>query len=98
MPVKGVVGGFLRREKECEKIVHEDTFCIYLRASVDTLLNHLSGEVTGRPLLNEASELRSRILELISLRSATYERTAHLTIDTDGKSIEDIAAEIISSI
>ena len=92
------LGGGAVMQEECERMVHDETFCIYLRASVGTLMEHLSGEASGRPLLNEASSLHSRILELMSLRSSTYERTAHLIIDTDGKSIEDIAEEIISSI
>ena len=91
-------------QEECERMVHEGTVCIYLKASVETLLSHLEGEAAGRPLLNnpsvmssevETSPLRNRILELMSLRSATYERTAHHIIDTDGKTVEDIATEII---
>ena len=91
-------------QEECERMVHEGTVCIYLKASVETLLSHLEGEAAGRPLLNntpvmssevETSPLRNRILDLMAKRSATYGRTAHHIIDTDGKSIEDIAAEII---
>ena len=91
-------------QEECEKIVHESTVCIYLKASVETLLSHLEGQAAGRPLLNdssavssnevETSPLRKRILELMSLRAATYERTAHHIIDTDNKTIQEIAAEI----
>ena len=44
----------------------------------------------------EESTTRNRITELMSLRSSTYEKTAHIIIDTDGKSIEAIASEIIS--
>ena len=93
----------------CEQIVHEETLCIYLKASADTLISHLEGQAAGRPLLKtaampsasvissevETSPLRKRILDLISLRAETYERTAHRIIDTDGHSIDDIAAEII---
>ena len=104
-----------------EDIVHEGTICIYLKASVDTLIEHLSGETAGRPLLNqspvvtndnssvmssnspsvmsnevETSPLRARILELMARRAASYERTAHIIIDTDGKTIEAVAAEIIT--
>lgn len=82
-------------QEECEKMVHEGTVCIYLKASIDTLLSHLEDQADGRPLLNSANSLRERILDLMAKRSATYERTAHHIIDTDGKSIEDIAAEII---
>ena len=106
------LGGGAVMQEECERMVHEGTVCIYLKASVETLLSHLEGEAAGRPLLNntpvmssevpsvmssevETSPLRNRILELMSLRSATYERTAHHIIDTDGKTIEGIASEII---
>ena len=99
-------------------IVHEGTMCIYLKAAVDTLLDHLTGETSGRPLLNDSSvgasadtdsnlvtlsntqtsALKGRILELMSLRAETYERTAHHIIDTDNRTVNDIALEIISQL
>ena len=90
----------------CAEIVHEKTLCVYLRASVDTLIEHLSGETEGRPMLNsgnsskgsESEALRNRIIELMSIRSATYENTAHIIIDIDGKDIEDICSEILASL
>ena len=90
-----------------EDIVHEGTICIYLKASVDTLIEHLTGETAGRPMLAqqsvmssevETSPLRTRILELMSLRAATYERTAHIIIDTDGKSVGEVASMIVQTI
>ena len=39
--------------------------------------------------------LRTRILSLMSLRASTYEQVAHLIIDTDDKSIDQLADEII---
>ena len=98
------LGGGAVMQEECERMVHEGTVCIYLKASVDTLLSHLEGEAAGRPLLNntpvmssevETYPLRNRIFNLMAKRSATYERTAHHIIDTDGKTVEDIATEII---
>jgi len=110
-------GGAVMRE-ECEERVHSGTFCIYLRASVETLVQRLTGEDSGRPLLSgadpgrsskpsvlsggptvmssevETSALRTRILELMRQRSETYERVAHLIIDTDGKTVGEIAEEI----
>jgi shikimate kinase len=86
------LGGGTVMTEECAKIVHEKTVCIYLRASVETLMEHLAGEVDNRPML--AGNLRTRIEELMSIRSATYEKTAHIMIDTDGKTIEEIAREI----
>ena len=86
------LGGGTVMTEECAKIVHEKTVCIYLRASVETLMDHLAGDVDNRPML--AGNLRTRIEELMSIRSATYEKTAHIMIDTDGKTIEEIAREI----
>ena len=34
-------------------LLHEKTVCIYLRATLDTLLARLEGETAGRPLLQE---------------------------------------------
>ena len=77
-----------------EETVHKDSTCIYLKTSVDELVNRLSTETSGRPLL-ASSDLRSRILELMSQRASTYERVAHLVIDTDGKKVGEIAEEIL---
>ena len=87
------LGGGAVMQAECEEMVHSGTLCIYLRASVETLVERLTGEDSGRPLL-KTSALRTRILELMRQRSETYERVAHLIVDTDGKSVGEIAEEI----
>ena len=133
VPVSAVValGGGTVMTKKCAEMVHEKTICIYLRASIETLVSHLEGESSGRPMLqgapldvissegdlqsegeadgrpmlsggchserpegDEGSALRSRIEDLMARRAATYEKTAHIIIDTDGKSISDICMEI----
>ena len=110
------LGGGAVMTPVCAELVHEKTVCIYLRASVETLLAHLSGEADKRPLLQNNTDqttsdchfdraerveksptLRQRIETLMSLRSSTYEKTAHIIIDTDGKSIDSICQEIIST-
>lgn len=88
----------------CAEMVHTQTLCIYLKASVDTLVSHLEGETEGRPMLasedgmSSSEALRRRITDLMTLRWATYEKTAHIIIDTDGKSIDRIAEEILNAI
>ena len=77
----------------CAEMVRERTLCVYLRASVETLVEHLAGVAAGRPMLADA-DLRTRIETLMQQRAATYEKTAHTIIDTDGKSIEGLACEI----
>ena len=118
-------GGAVMTEGSAE-MVHDRTICIYLKASVDTLMEHLTGETSGRPLLAATSlrgreqsankpvafcsetacgsrngpkrrgnPLQERITKLMRERSTTYERTAHHIIDTDGKTVDEIAQEII---
>ena len=104
------LGGGTVMTPECAEIVREQTLCIYLKASVETLVKHLSaGEAEGRPMLHggchserpegdEESALRTRIEGLMAIRSETYENTAHIVIDTDEKSVEEIATEIQNKI
>ena len=87
------LGGGTVMTPECAELVKEKTTCIYLKASIETLIRHLETEAPGRPML-QGDSLRSRIEELMSIRSETYETTAHITIETDGKSIEAVAEEI----
>ena len=88
------LGGGTVMTSKCAEIVHKGTICIYLRASVETLVSHLEGETANRPML-QGKSLRERISSLMAQRSATYEDTAHIIIDTNGKSIDEIAAEIL---
>ena len=96
------LGGGTVMTRECAEMVREKTTCIYLRASVETLAGRLADQADGRPLLagtslrgaQRRSNLQGRIEEMLALRSGTYEQTAHMVIDTDGKSIADIAMEI----
>ena len=106
------LGGGAVMTPECGKMVHEGTFCVYLRTSVDELVARLSGETAGRPLLNtngtechfnqaervEKSVMQERIASLLTQRSATYKKTAHIIIDTDCKTIADISSEILDII
>ena len=95
------LGGGTIMTAECADIIHNQTVCIYIRASVDTLTNHLEKEAEGRPMLKSSTDrnisLRGRIEELMDARAETYEKTAQIIIDSDGKEVDEIALEIISS-
>ena len=72
-------------------LLHEKTVCIYLRATIDTLLERLAGETADRPLADDA--MAARLAE----REPLYEKTAHVIIDTDGLSPDEVTDEIIIS-
>lgn len=88
------LGGGTVMRKECAEMVREKTMCVYLRATVETLVRNLDGESENRPMLSNEEPLNVRVAHLLALRSGTYEQTAHMVIDTDGKSVEEIAMEI----
>ena len=103
------LGGGTVMTKECEDMVKESSTCVYLRASLETLVRNLQNETEGRPMLaashdqespsqDKESQLRARIEDLMTKRSATYESTAHIIIDTDGKTIDCIAEAILSEL
>ena len=99
---------------DCAHMVQERTCCIYLRASLGTLVERLRNEAAGRPMLRTRTPdpgtepyptpadadiaLRERISSLLAQRSATYESVAHHIIDVDGLSVEDVARSILSTI
>ena len=72
-------------------LLHEKTVCIYLRATLDTLLARLDGETAGRPLADAS------LADRLASREPIYEKTAHVIIDTDGLSPDEVADEIIIS-
>jgi shikimate kinase len=72
-------------------LLRDKTVCIYLRATLDTLFARLAGETAGRPLADDA------LAERLASREPIYEETAHVTIDTDGLSPDEVADEIIIS-
>ena len=91
------LGGGTVTQERCAEMVKENTLCIYLRTSVDTLVERLTDEAAGRPLLASDSDLRTRIEDLMSKRASIYESTAHHIIDTDGLTIEALS-QLISRI
>ena len=72
-------------------LLHEKTVCIYLRATLDTLLARLAGETAGRPLADAS------LADRLASREPLYEKTAHVIVDTDGLSPDEVADEIIIS-
>ena len=108
------LGGGTVMTPDCAHMIQERTCCIYLRATVNTLVQRLRNEAAGRPMLRTRTPdpgtepcptpadadiaLRERISSLLAQRSAIYESVAHHIIDVDGLSVEDVARSILSTI
>lgn len=71
------------------KLLQEKTTCIYLQASLACIRERLAAHSGERPLADE--HLAGRFAE----RAHLYAEAAHVTVDTDGLTPEQIADEII---
>lgn len=88
-------GGLPVREKNRELLKRAGKV-VYLRTSPETVYDRLKGDET-RPLLKSEDPL-ARIKELQDKRGQIYEDAADIIVDTDGKSPEEVANEIIAAI
>lgn len=73
------------------QLLQGSTLCIYLEASPETLQRRLQGQTDGRPLADD------HFAERLSQREPLYRAAAHITIETEGLSPEEITDEIIIS-
>lgn len=84
-------GGFVLREENA-RMMKERGKIVFLRAELNTLLGRI-GSDESRPLLKDGAEKKLR--ELLPLRTPVYSRVADYIVDTDGKSVQEIASEIL---
>ena len=82
------VGGGTPVREENRQLLGKLGLVVYLRARPETIYERLKGDVT-RPLLQCADPL-GRIRELMEGRSGAYEACAHIIVDVDGKTVEEI--------
>ncbi len=66
---------------------------IWLKAAVPTVVARIQGD-NQRPSLTGTKSFTDEIQEVLERRTPLYRRIAHYETDTDGRTIEDIAAEI----
>jgi shikimate kinase len=70
-----------------------------LKAEPETILARMSGDATTagrRPDLTDRGGL-AEIVDLLGKRTAVYRESAHLEVDTEGKTPEEIAGEILDN-
>lgn len=85
-------GGAVTRQ-ENRRLLSESFVTVYLRASVDTIIDRLTRDGTERPLLQGANP-RERVSSLLGARSGWYEEVSKLTVDVDGLSVSKVVDEI----
>ena len=92
------VGGGLVMSEENVSRLKVNGKMVYLRGSVTTLVERLTGDKT-RPLLQaDDVSLTEQVEKILSARVPIYERVADFTVDIDGKTPENIAVEIMAKL
>jgi len=71
---------------------------VWLKARAETVHRRMSGDATTasrRPNLTDKNPL-DEIRHLMAVREPVYRQTAHLEIDTEGRTPDELAAEILN--
>ena len=85
-------GGLVLNWENAEKLKKNGKI-FFLKASLDTLLSRVQGDDT-RPLLRHANA-REKLENLLNERTSVYEYVSDYTIETDDKSAEEVAKQIV---
>jgi len=89
-------GGVIEREANFEPLRAAGPV-VWLKASTATIVGRIHGD-TQRPSLTGAKSFTDEVEEVLQRRMPLYQRIAHHEVDTDGRTIEDIAAEIVQRV
>ncbi|MDZ7618543.1 MAG: shikimate kinase [Patescibacteria group bacterium] len=91
-------GGGAPLREESRQRMRETGTVIWLKARPETIHQRMTGDASTpdrRPSLTEYDPVRE-IVELLTRREPIYRETAHWELDTEGKSPETLASEILA--
>ncbi len=87
-------GGVVEREANLVSLRSRGRV-FWLKASVATIVARLEGD-TSRPSLTGTKSFLDEVSEVLARREPLYARFAHAAVDTDGRTVEELAAKIAS--
>ncbi len=86
------VGGGLPVREINRRLMRELGTVVFLNVKAETVLKRLEGDTT-RPMLY-ADDKEKRVNDLLAFRGPLYREAAHIVIDTDDKTIRQVAREV----
>jgi shikimate kinase len=89
------IGGGAYEDDENRSILRNAGKVVYLFADIDSLLSRINND-GSRPLLN-CDDPRQKLTSLLTERENHY-YLSHLRIDTNGKTAQEVATEIIEAL
>ena len=88
-------GGGLVLKPENNELLKKNGKIFFLRATFETLLKRVRADET-RPLLKNTGKTAETLGKLLKERTPVYEHVADYIIDTDGRTVQEIADEIVA--
>ena len=70
---------------------------VWLRAGPDALAERVADEAENRPLLKERGTAATLAL-LDVLRAPAYQAAAHATVETEGRSVDEVASAVLEEL
>ena len=89
------LGAYIPKEEENRILIKCSGKVIYLRASIDTIYNHLNSSYDKRPYLKNNFSIFTLKKRLDEMRPY-YEELANYIVDIDGKSVNTIFKEALA--
>lgn len=86
------VGGGLPLREENRRLLKKLGLVVYLEVSPETVVKRLEGDTT-RPLL-QGGNVREKVEKLLSERGPVYCEASDITINVDGRSVDEIIEEL----
>ena len=88
-------GGGLVLKPENNEMLKKNGRIFFMRAGFETLLKRVRAD-ESRPLLKHTGKTAETLGKLLEMRTPVYEHVADYIVDTDGKSVDEVADEIIA--
>jgi shikimate kinase len=99
-PMVLAAGGGAPLRAESRQAMRQAGTVVWLSARPETILARMSGDTTTttrRPDLTDKGPLQE-IIHLLEVRTPIYQESAHCTVDTEGKTPNELADEIIEQV
>ena len=87
------VGGGLPLREENRELLKKLGLVVYLDVSPETVYKRIGADVSSRPMLH-SDDVPARIRSLLDERRPLYLKAAHMAVDVNDRSLEEIAEEI----
>jgi shikimate kinase len=85
-------GGVVEREANFDSL-RAGGRVFWLRATPGTIVGRIGGD-RSRPSLTGTKSFTEEVEDVLQRRTPLYARMAHVTIDTDGRALDDLAASV----